>query len=55
MSDISKCKGTNCPLKETCYRFRAPSNDYWQAWFSEVPYNNESKNCDEYWKMEYTK
>ena len=51
MSDISKCKGTNCPLAETCWRFRAPGNDYWQSYFTEVPYNHQEKNCEYYWEM----
>ena len=32
MADISKCKGENCPIRETCYRYIAKSNPYAQAW-----------------------
>jgi hypothetical protein len=33
MADITKCKGLNCPLKETCYRYSAKESDYNQTWF----------------------
>lgn len=49
MPDISKCEGTNCPLKETCYRFTAKSSEYRQAYFMEVPYNHEESKCNHYW------
>jgi hypothetical protein len=51
MADISKCKGTGCPIKETCYRYLAPSNDFWQAYLTEVPYNHAADSCDHYWEM----
>lgn len=37
MSDITMCAGTNCPLKEGCYRFTAPKNEYRQSYFTIVP------------------
>jgi len=48
MADITKCKGTNCPNKETCYRFTAISNEYRQSFFAEVPLKSDN-TCDEYW------
>ncbi len=51
MADISKCVGTGCPKKETCYRYRAPSNDFWQAYLTEVPYNHVTEHCEHYWQM----
>jgi hypothetical protein len=48
MADITKCKGTDCPMKAECYRFAAPSNEYRQAYFIDVPLK-EDKNCDEFW------
>jgi hypothetical protein len=51
VADISKCQGTGCPLKEECYRYNAPSSDYWQAWFTEVPYNHVAGDCEQFWKM----
>jgi len=49
--DISMCNGTNCPLKEECYRHKAIPLD-WQAFFIESPIK-EDGNCDyfmEIWK-----
>jgi hypothetical protein len=43
--DISKCKGKDCPLKETCYRYTAESSDY-QAYFTEIPYDITTNSCD---------
>jgi hypothetical protein len=48
MADISKCEGTNCPLKENCYRFTAIANKYYQAYI-EPPYNKEEKKCEYFW------
>lgn len=50
MADITKCTGKNCPLKETCYRFRSPANDMWQSYFVENPYSEEEKDCKYYYK-----
>jgi hypothetical protein len=41
------CKGTNCPHKESCYRFTAKSNKYRQAYFIEPPIKDGK--CDMYW------
>ena len=50
MSDITKCKGINCPVKDNCYRNTAVDG-YRQSWFSETPGEiNEGKfTCDMYW------
>lgn len=37
MSDIIKCPGKDCTLKEDCYRFTAPVNEYRQSYFAEIP------------------
>jgi hypothetical protein len=44
--DIAKCMGTDCPYKETCYRYTSEPSD-WQTYFS-VPPINDGK-CDMYW------
>ena len=44
--DITLCPGTNCPYKESCYRFTAKPSD-WQSYFS-VPPIKDGK-CDMYW------
>ena len=48
MTDISKCEGTKCPLKETCYRFTAKSSDY-QSYFAEPPIKDGK--CEYYWDI----
>ena len=47
MPDITMCVGTDCPQKETCYRFTAKPNEYWQSYFS-VPPIKDGK-CEYYW------
>ncbi len=47
MSDITKCDGTNCPIKENCYRFTAVANQYGQSTFVETPFKDGK--CDMYW------
>jgi hypothetical protein len=46
MPDIAKCPGTDCPQKETCYRYTAKPSD-WQSYFS-VPPIKDGK-CEMYW------
>jgi hypothetical protein len=43
--DIAKCLGTNCPYKETCYRYTSKPSD-WQ-YFTEPPIKDGK--CDMYW------
>ena len=38
---ITKCKGTDCPNKETCLRYTAP-NKTSNGVFVNVPYNDKS-------------
>jgi histone acetyltransferase (RNA polymerase elongator complex component) len=45
---ITMCPGTNCPHKETCYRYTAkPSEGWTQAYFTEPPIKDGK--CDMYW------
>jgi hypothetical protein len=46
MPDITKCLGTDCPLKEQCYRFTSKADEY-QAFFVEVPYKDGK--CEMFW------
>ncbi len=48
MPDVAMCFGTNCPLKETCYRYKAKPNEYRQSYLAEPPIK-EGK-CEYYWK-----
>ena len=45
MPDITMCAGGDCPLKENCWRFRAPPEPRWQSWFSAVPFDHETGTC----------
>lgn len=50
MADITMCDGTDCPLKETCYRFKAKPDEYRQAFFVEVPIDHTNMECKYYWR-----
>lgn len=54
MADITMCDGGKCPLKDTCYRYKAEPNEYRQAYFFEEPYVETSQGviCNHYWKHE---
>lgn len=52
MADITMCfgkddKGQDCVLRNDCYRFTAPENPHWQAYFVESPWFNN--NCEMYY------
>lgn len=53
MADITMCKGADekrnlgCPMRDNCYRFTARVNEYRQAYFTVVPY--EDPECAEFW------
>jgi hypothetical protein len=47
MADITKCKGTDCPIKESCYRFTATENEILQAYFVDSPFKDGK--CEMYW------
>jgi hypothetical protein len=49
MSDITKCSGTKCAKKDTCFRYLAKADGY-QSWFAKMP-NNEDGTCDHYWEV----
>jgi hypothetical protein len=46
MPDITMCPGTNCPYKESCYRYTAKPNEY-QSYFIEPPFKDD--DCKMYW------
>ncbi len=37
MSDITKCSGQDCPIKEKCFRFVAEPEPLYQSYFVDVP------------------
>lgn len=56
MSDITKCSGLNCPIKDKCYRFMSETEPRYQSWFVEVPgkWHNDEINkkvweCEMFW------
>ena len=51
MADITMCAGTDCPLKDTCYRHTAHASENWQSMFTAVPYNKEKEDCMEFWDI----
>ena len=53
MADITKCNLQDCPLKEMCYRFTVEPNEYWQAYSSFKPKEEDGKvKCDYFWSNE---
>lgn len=47
MTDITKCNNFDCPLKQTCWRYLAPTSEY-QSW-SHFTYDYY-KGCEYYWE-----
>ena len=47
MADVTKCSDEYCPKKNTCYRYQAPSNPYWQSYFIATP-REQDDSCKEY-------
>ena len=46
MSDITLCKGNNCPMKEQCKRYTSP-NSTKQWYYTESPIKDGK--CDMFW------
>jgi hypothetical protein len=49
MPDVTMCYGEGCAQKESCYRYLATPDKYWQSYFTTPPVD-ENGNCDYYWK-----
>lgn len=51
MPDISMCINEDCPLKQTCYRYTAPPNEFWQPYinFKYVTDDKGMVTCEGYW------
>jgi hypothetical protein len=51
MSDITKCSGQGCPIKEKCFRFTASKNEYGQSYFIGTPgeWNKTDDSDEPYW------
>jgi hypothetical protein len=48
MTDISKCKNTDCPSHMKCWRYLAPSNPDWQAY---ATFDPDGKDKCEYFEQ----
>lgn len=48
MTDITKCTGENCDKKDTCYRYLAPENPNYQAFFVAKNILDMEGSCDYY-------
>lgn len=46
MPDITMCQGTDCPLRDRCYRFVAKPDKLWQSYFANVPYDSATNQCE---------
>jgi hypothetical protein len=40
------CKGTYCPLKDACERYRENIDTKQEYYFGRVPYNHEKQKCE---------
>ena len=51
MADITMCSGSNCPIKDSCFRFKAEKNMIYQSYFLNVPYDHTRKVCNEHYRV----
>jgi hypothetical protein len=49
MPDITMCTGTDCPIKDDCYRYWAKSTKSIQSVIF-PPYDETNKKCNEKWE-----
>jgi hypothetical protein len=47
--DIALCRPQDCPLKETCVRFKGEPSIFRQSYFAGTPYKDGK--CDYYWEI----
>ncbi len=47
MSDITMCKGGDCPYKNNCYRYTSKHEELCQSYFVDIPLKDGK--CDLYW------
>lgn len=50
MSDIAKCNGERCKIRDICYRYRAAAGE-WQSFIIVDKVVNTADDCGEYWKL----
>jgi hypothetical protein len=51
MSDITKCNGDGCLIKDHCKRFTAIENKFYQSYFVDPPFELEEGkfDCKMFW------
>lgn len=52
MSEITLCKGGDCPKKETCRRYTTLPVEYRQSWYFGWPPIRGAEDCEYYWPVE---
>ena len=50
MADISMCDNRLCTIKETCWRFKAPVNEFRQSYLVDQRQDKDGK-CEMYWEF----
>ena len=50
MSDMTKCTGIDCKLKDKCYRYTAENNDNKQSFFTKPPLDKLG-DCEFFWGL----
>jgi len=48
--DVTMCRGRDCPLIESCYRYTVDVSKY-QSYFTESPFENG--RCEVYWGNDF--
>lgn len=54
MPDISMCKNEDCKDKDSCYRYTAKPDPYWQSYIL-IEGEKDKDTCEEYRKGRGTK
>lgn len=47
-SDISKCEGQSCPVKESCWRYVCPADPLRQSY---IEFEYKDGKCEGYWEI----
>ncbi len=50
MSDITKCNGGSCPLKDNCKRYISEDSKFCQSYFIDIPF--EEDKCEYFLKYD---
>ena len=49
MTEITKCTGENCPLKDSCHRYTSKDNNVQQSYFVNPPFDKRLNTCVMIW------